>query len=207
MKAGADQGGRTVATGLVTRISGELRTLPRQFWLLAAGTLDYLIGVEMAYPFETIYLNRNLGVSMTTMGLILGISMFATMPVQVIGGALCDKIGRRPVLIVAILGSMTLYVGMGLTRDLRVVVVLLAFEAAFGWAQYITASNAMIADLTPLARRAEAFSISRVALNLGVTIGPLIAAPLIILDPGFRLTFLGAGAVCGTFLLLVVFLL
>ena len=190
---------------LFTRISGELRTLPRQFWLLAAGTLVYLIGVEMAYPFETIYLNRNLGVSMTKLGLILGITLFATLPVQIVGGALCDKIGRRPVLIIAILGSMTLYIGLGLTRDLWLVIALIAFEAAFGWAQYITASNAMIADLTTLERRAEAFSVSRVALNVGVTIGPLIAAPLIILDPSFRLTFLAAGAVCGIFLLMVIF--
>jgi MFS family permease len=190
---------------LFTRISGELRTLPTQFWLLAAGTLVYLIGVEMAYPFETIYLNRNLSVSMTKLGLILGITLFATLPVQIVGGALCDKIGRRPVLIVAILGSMTLYIGLGLTRDLWLVIALIAFEAAFGWAQYITASNAMIADLTTLERRAEAFSVSRVALNVGVTIGPLIAAPLIILDPSFRLTFLAAGAVCGIFLLMVIF--
>jgi MFS family permease len=205
MSAGADWRGRAVPKNLFTRISGELRTLPRQFWLLAAGTLVYLIGVEMAYPFETIYLNRNLSVSMTKLGLILGITLFATLPVQIVGGTLCDRIGRRPVLIVAILGSMTLYIGLGLTRDLWLVIALIAFEAAFGWAQYITASNAMIADLTTLERRAEAFSVSRVALNIGVTIGPLIAAPLIILDPSFRLTFLAAGAVCGIFLLMVIF--
>lgn len=84
----------------------------------------YLIGVEICFPFETIYLNRNLGVSMTTLGLILGITLFATLPMQVIGGALCDKVGR---LIVAILGSMTLYIGLGLTRDLWLVVALIAF--------------------------------------------------------------------------------
>ena len=84
--------------GLAQRISGDLRTLPRQFWLLAAGNLVYLIGVEMCYPFETIYLNRHLGVSMTTLGLILGITIFATLPMQMVGGALCDKVGRRPVL-------------------------------------------------------------------------------------------------------------
>ena len=195
-----------MARGLVDRIGGELRSLPRQFWLLAAGTFVYLVGVEMCYPFETIYLNRNLGISMTSVGLILGVTMFATLPMQVIGGALCDRVGRRPVLIVAILGSMTLYIGLGLTRQLWLVVALLAVEAAFGWSQFITASNAMIADLTPLERRAEAFSISRVALNLGITMGPLIAAPLITLDPTFRLNFLGAGAVCGVFLLMVIFL-
>jgi len=125
--SGADRRGRTRAHGAHHTHQRGLRTLPRQFRLLAAGTLVYLIGVEICYPFETIYLNRNLGVSMTTLGSILGITLFATLPMQVIGGALCDKVGRRPVLIVAILGSMTLYIGLGLTGDLWLVVALIAF--------------------------------------------------------------------------------
>ena len=193
--------------GRTSRIAAELRTLPRQFWLLAAGTFVYLIGVEMCYPFETIYMRDVLGVSVTAIGLIVGITMFATLPMQVVGGALCDRYGRRPVLAVGIFGSMTLYVGLGLAHQLWVVIALIAFEAAFGWAQFITASNAMIADLTPLPRRAEAFSISRVALNAGITLGPLAAAPLIALDPTFRLPFLAAGAVCGLCLVLVLTLL
>jgi MFS family permease len=163
----------------------------------------FLVGVEMCYPFETIYLNGELGVSMTAVGLILGITLLAALPMQVVGGALCDRWGRRPVLVTAILGAMTLYVGLGLTRTLWVVVALIAFEAAFGWAQFITASNAMIADLSPFARRAEAFGISRVALNAGITVGPLLAAPLIILDPSFRTSFVAAGLVCGVFLVMV----
>ena len=193
--------------GLAQRISADLRTLPRQFWLLAVGIFVYLVGVEMTYPFETLYLNGELGVSMTTLGLILGITLFATLPMQVVGGALCDRVGRRPVLVIAMLGSMTLYVGLGLTTDLGVIVTLIAFEAAFGWAQFITASNAMIADLAPLARRAEAFSVSRVALNGGTAIGPLIALPLLALDPSFRLNFFASGIVCGVVLVMVLVLL
>jgi MFS family permease len=207
MRRPATEGGNPLQPGLTSRIATDLRSLPRQFWLLAGGTFVYLIGVEMVYPFETIYLNRNLGVSMTVVGLILGVSMLATLPMQVVGGALCDRLGRRPLLTVAVLGSMTLYVGLGLTRDLWVVVALIAFEAAFGWAQFITASNAMVADLTPPGRRAEAFSILRVALNTGITVGPLIAAPLIVADPSFRLPFLTGGAVCWIVLLLIVLLL
>jgi len=195
-----------VAGRIVNRISRFLGSLPRQFWLLAAGTLVYLIGVEMAYPFESIYLNGRLGISMTTLGLILGVTLFATLPMQVIGGAVCDRVGRRPVLIVAVLGSMTLYFGLGLTTNIWLIVALIAVEAAFGWAQYITASNAMIADLTPLERRAEAFSISRVTLNIGVMIGPLLAGALIARDPSYRSTFLASGAFCGVFLLMVIFL-
>jgi MFS family permease len=196
-----------VPPGRASRIVIELRTLPRQFWMLAAGTFLYLIGVEMCYPFETIYMRDVLGVSVTAIGLIVGITMFATLPMQVVGGALCDRYGRRPVLAVGIFGSMTLYIGLGLAHELWIVVALIAFEAAFGWAQFITASNAMIADLTPLSRRAEAFSISRVALNAGITLGPLAAAPLIARDPTFRLPFLVAGAVCGLCLIMVLALL
>lgn len=189
--------------GSIKRVAADLKALPRQFWMLAAGIFVYLIGVEMTYPYETLYLNGELGVSMTTLGMILGVSLLATLPLQVAGGALCDKVGRRPVLIVAILGSMTLYIGLGLTRDLLVIVVLIVVEAAFGWAQFITASNAMIADVTTTGQRAEAFSVSRVALNAGIAIGPLIALPLLAADPSYRLNFFASGLVCGAFLVLV----
>jgi hypothetical protein len=49
-------GGRPVPAA-VNRVIADLKTLPRQFWLLAAGTLVYLIGVEMSYPYETLYIN------------------------------------------------------------------------------------------------------------------------------------------------------
>jgi MFS family permease len=188
---------------LTTRVGGELRTLPRQFWLLTGGTFVYLIGLDMCFPFQTTYLNRSLGVPMTTVGLILGVTLFAGLPMQIAGGAAADRFGRRPLLIVAIIASMTLLIGLALSRQLWFIVVLFAVEAAFGWAQYITASNSMVADLTPLERRAEAFSIMRVALNAGAMVGPLVAAILLALDPSFRLAFIGGGLVCGVFLLMV----
>jgi MFS family permease len=164
----------------------------------------YAIGVEMCYPFQTLYLNQRLGLSMTSIGLIIGVTLLAGLPFQIVGGAIADRFGRRPVLILAICAGMALFIGLGVAHRLWLVIALFAFEAAFGFGQYLTASNAMVTDLTPLSRRAEAFSITRVALNTGLTIGPLIAAPLIALDPTFRTSFLGAGLVLSIFLLMVV---
>jgi MFS family permease len=185
------------------RVAADLKGLPRPFWLLAGGTVVYLIGVEMTYPYETLYLNGRLGISMTTLGVILGVTLLATLPLQVVGGALCDRVGRRPVLIMGILGGMILYGGLALTTSLAVIVALIAFEAAFGWAQYITASNAIIADLTTLEQRTEAFSVSRVALNAGIAIGPMIALTLLARDPSFRLNFISSTAICAVFLVIV----
>ena len=157
----------------------------------------------MCYPFETLYLNQRLGLSMTSVGLIIGVTLFAGLPFQIVGGAIADRFGRRPVLVLSICASMALFIGLGMAHRLWLVIALFAFEAAFGWAQYLTASNAMVADLTPLSRRTEAFSVSRVSMNAGITLGPLVAAPLITLDPTFRTSFLGAGLVCGIFLVMV----
>jgi len=193
-----------VLPGPIKHVVADLKTLPRQFWVLAGGIVVYLIGVEMSYPYETLYLNGRLGISMTTLGVILGVTLLATLPLQVAGGALCDKVGRRPVLIIAVLGTMTLYVGLGLTTDLAIIVALIAFEAAFGWAQFLTASNAMIADVTTVEQRTEAYGVSRVALNAGITVGPLLAIPLLAADPSYRLNFFASAVVAGAFLLIVI---
>ncbi len=195
--------GQTSA-GLTGRLRDEARTFPRQFWLLTLGIFIYLIGVESAYPFETLYLNGRLGVTMTTVGLILGVTVLAGLPFQIVGGALTDRLGRRPVLFFGVAGSAALYAAFGLAHDLTQLVAFIAWEAAFGWPMYLTASNAMIADLTPLERRTEAFGITRVALNAGMVVGPLLAGSVLVVDPSFRASFLLGAAICCVFLVIIV---
>jgi MFS family permease len=187
-----------------SRIADELRGLPRQFWLLTCGTFVYSAGIFLAYPFEALYLNGSLGIPMTTVGLLIGVMSLAGLPFQFPGGAAADRIGRRPVLALAIAGSMTLCVGLALSRALWLVALVIFVEAAFGWSMYLTSSHAMIADLVARERRAEALSIVRVAINAGSAVGPLLAAP-ILASSGYRASFLAGAAVCGLFLLIVIF--
>jgi MFS family permease len=187
-----------------TRFWHEVRGFPQQFWVLVGGTFLFLVGYEIGYPFESVYLHSHLGVSMGVVGLIIGLPILAGLPAQIIAGAIADHYGRRGVLILGICSGIVLFEGLALAESLWQAVVVIAFEAAFGWAMFSTANNAVLADLSHVRRRAEAYGISRVAVNAGMAAGPLLAALLLGLGVGYRSLFAIGGAVCASFLVIVV---
>ena len=188
---------------MIGRLRREVLLFPRQFWLLVGGTFLYLLGYELGYPFETVYLHARLGVSMTSVGLIIGLPILAGLPVQIAGGAIADRFGRRGLLILGICAGIVLFEGLALAGKLWQVVTVIAIEAAFGWAMFSTANNSMLADLTPLVRRAEAYGISRVAVTAGMAVGPLVGGLLLGAGLDYRVLFASGGMVCALFLLLV----
>jgi MFS family permease len=198
--------GRPSAGTLRRGLAGARRAsaaFPRQFWFLTAGILVYVVAVDLCFPFETFYLSNGLHISMTAVGVVLGVAGLAGLPVQLVGGALADRFGRRAVLVTSVCGSAVLYLGLALSHTLLQVVVVVVFEACFGWAMFLTGSNAMIADLVREPRRAEAFSIVRTAINASMVIGPAIAFVFLGRRPDYRLLFAVGGSVCLVFLAVV----
>lgn len=188
----------------IARLRAAFGSLPRQFWLLTLGIFVFLIGIDMCFPFETLYLNKRLGISMSTIGLIIGTMSFVGLPFQIPGGALTDRIGRRPMIVVGICGTMLLYLGIAFAPALWVIVLVFGIEAAFGWSMFLTASNAMTADLVPFQHRAEAYSLTRTAVSAGAAIGPLFASWILAASGSFRLSFVIGTGVCGLFALMVI---
>jgi len=176
---------------------------PPQFWLATAGILVYAVGVDMCYPFETLYMSDGLHISAAVIGVVLGLAGLAGLPMQIVGGALADRFGRRAVLVSSVCGSAVLYVGLALSHTLLQVVVVVLFEACFGWAMFLTGSNAMVADLVREPRRAEAFGIVRTAINASMVVGPLAALSFLGRSPDYRLLFAIGGGICLAFLVVV----
>ena len=73
----------------------ELGSFPGQFWVLTLGILIYVAAAALAFPFEGIYLHRELGVSMSMVGVVFGLVPVAVMPMQFWGGHLTDRLDRR----------------------------------------------------------------------------------------------------------------
>ena len=184
---------------MASRVSTSLRRLaafPRQFWVLTLGIFIYVGAAALAFPYEAIYLRTALGTSMSMIGVVFGLVPLAVMPVQLWGGRLTDRLGRRVVIMLSVLVGVVWFVGFAFITELWQVAALVAFESAFGWPLFQTASNAMIADVLPPERRQEGFGVTRVAMNLGVVIGPAAAGIALGYGATFRELFLSAAAGC-----------
>jgi len=171
-----------------------LREYPRQFWVLVLGVFVYVAAAALAFPYEGIYLHRELGASMTMVGLLFGLVPLPFYLLGVVGGRLTDTFGRRPMLVLSLASGIIWFVGFAFADAAWQVAVLVAIESAFGWPLFQTASNAMVADLIPLRRRQEAYSITRVAMNVGVVLGPAAAGLALGWGVSFRDLFLAAAA-------------
>lgn len=180
----------------LTRSLHELRSFPAQYWVLTLGTFVYVAAAALAFPFEGIYMHRYLGASMTLVGVVFGLVPAAVMPMQFLGGQLTDRLGRRLVIMLSVTIGIVWFVGFAYVTSVWQVAILVAVESSFGWPLFQTSTNAMIADLLPQVKRQEAYSVNRVAMNLGVVLGPAAAGLALGWGVTFRQLFLAAGAGC-----------
>jgi len=182
------------------RLTRRLRLFPRQFWLLSAGTFFYLTVIALAFPFTAILIRQRLGVSMAVVGLIMGGAAAAGLPLQPLAGMLSDRFGRRAVMIVCAACSGCMYGGLAFAHGVVAICLVVFCDRALGWPLFLTASNAMVADLVRPRLRPEGYSLVRLMIGAGEVVGPLIAAALLAAGLGLPPLFVLAGGGCFAFL-------
>ncbi len=121
------------------------------------------------------------------MGFVWAFMQFIFTPIQ---GALSDRFGRRPVLLISMTGLGLDYILMALAPNLWWLFVGRAISgmtaASFGTA------NAYIADITPVEKRFAAYGLMGAAFGIGFVLGPLLGGQAGNIDP--RLPFWIAAA-------------
>lgn len=155
------------------RIHAALGRYHPQFWLILAAGLISSVGGSMVWPFLTIYVRQRLGVPLTDVALLLTANSAAAFLSTALAGPAADRFGRKW-LMVAGLGAGGLTMAAMAWADTFVAILVAIFLAGLFSPLQSVGGSAMVADLVPEDRRADAYALLRTAHNLGVAIGPAI---------------------------------
>jgi MFS transporter, DHA1 family, tetracycline resistance protein len=123
-------------------------------------------------------------------------------------GRLSDRFGRRPVLVISLIGAIFSYVVLALATD----IVTLGASRLFGglMAGNIATAFAYVTDITKAEERPKAMGLLGAAFGLGFIFGPAIGGLLVGNDPGvdaFMVIGVVAALISAVALLLTIFVL
>ncbi len=146
--------------------------LPRECWVLFATNLINRAGM-MVLPFLVIYLTRELGFSAARAGFIFAVYGATAIVAGPISGKLSDHIGALPIMRASLLSSGTALFLFPLARSFASVVAITVVWAACAEV-FRPASLAAITHVVTAEQRKPAFALNRLAINLGMSIGPAL---------------------------------
>lgn len=168
----------------------------RRIWVLFWSRLIDGAGFSIVSPFLALYMNQELGASMTLVGLVLLLAGLAGAAGSFVGGVIADARGRRKVMIIAMFTRSLSFVALAaiiaLMPDLWLISAVLALNFFLGGA-FDPANNAMVADVVEPARQLEAYGLLRVAWNLGFAVGPAIGGIIVVFS--YEMAFLASAGV------------
>lgn len=163
-------------------VFATLRETPGPVRYLLGGVLINQMGA-FVQTFLVLYLTVR-GFSLGAAGAALTAFSIGAVFGTLLGGEFTHRFGPRNTIIASMTTSaMVIGVVPFLSTPDRFGFVLIAMVAAgLATQSYRPAAAVLLSDLMPAQHRVMAFSMMRIALNIGAAIGPLIAAGLILVD-------------------------
>ena len=163
-----------------------------------------LVGFGIVIPVLPLYAERY-GASEATVGILLAVYSAMQFVFAPILGKLSDRAGRRPVLLVSLIGTSIGFLIMGLAPRMPVGFVLFGLAPTLVWlfvariidgisGGNISTAQAYIADVTPPEERSKGMGLIGAAFGLGFVFGPLIGGVLSRVSPEAPFFFAAAMA-------------
>jgi DHA1 family tetracycline resistance protein-like MFS transporter len=166
--------------------------LPRGFVSLWSTVVLDLLGFGIVLPILPLYVS-DLGASPLVVGLVLSAYSAAQLVGAPVLGRLSDRRGRRPVLVVALVGSAVGHLVTGLAGSVVVIVAARAFDGFSGGS--LSIAHAAVADLAPPEERPRLFGMLGAGIAIGFVAGPALGS--LAARGGVQLPFFIAAALCG----------
>jgi DHA1 family multidrug resistance protein-like MFS transporter len=161
-------------------------------------------GFFMVIPLMAVHFVENLGWAAGTIGIILALRQFFQQSVTAFFGALCDRIGPKPLLLGGMALRVVSFVLLGLSETFWPVLISSLMVALSG-SMFESPRAAALSALAPQAERQRVFSKVGVAGGIGTAVGTQIGALLITQDFAY-VCFAGAAAFVCVFVVLLLML-
>jgi MFS family permease len=154
------------------KLWSSLRGQPKEVWTLFATSLINRTGT-MALPFLVLYLTRQLDFPAARAGMMLAIYGAGSLVASPLSGWLCDRIGPARILVASLLLSGVALLLYPLVHRVGAVIAM-----TLAWSLtnelYRPAALAAVSELVSPEQRRPAFALQRLAINLGMSVGPLV---------------------------------
>jgi MFS family permease len=150
----------------------ELQHASRTLLLIVFTTIliDF-IGFSVLIPVLPLYADR-LGASPFQVSLILTVYALAQLLFLPAWGWVSDRVGRRPVILVSLLGTVGSFVVLSFAETMAMVYAARVLAGFF--AASIGTAQAVVTDVTPPSERARGMGIIGAAFGAGMIVGPMI---------------------------------
>ncbi|MBX5160390.1 TCR/Tet family MFS transporter [Rhizobium sp. NZLR8] len=163
------------------------------------------VGIGLIFPILPSLLRdithaENVAPMIGTMTALYAVMQFIFAPVL---GALSDRLGRRPVLLISLAGAAVNYLFLAFAPNLWM--LFLGRAIAGLTSANISVATAYITDISPEEKRARRFGLFNAMFGLGFIIGPVAGG--VLGDHWLRLPFIAAAVLNGANLLLALFIL
>ena len=162
----------------MNRLNNLASRYPQQFWLMFCGMFISTVGASMIWPFLMLYVSEKLQAPLTTVGGLVALNAaVGVISLFFIGGPITDKVGRKGVMVFSLIANGLAYVAMSQASSLPAFAILMSVTGAVN-PLYRVGGDAMMADLIPPEKRADAYALLRLSNNVGVAIGPAVGGVL-----------------------------
>lgn len=156
-------------------LRARLRAMPGSAWVLFGGMFLNKFG-NFLNVFLVLFLVQQ-GYSTAQAGAALAVTGLGAFAGNMVGGTVADRVGRRAAIVISMAGSAVATACVPFTHGLLATTALVGVVGVFAQL-YRPAAGALLVDTVPEELRVTAFAVLRLAINVGMAVGPLVGAAL-----------------------------